>query len=237
MPVSRLLVEDCLRLNVNKLVHSKTIRYGAINTGVWSCLTWKLHLFDTGTFLEVKGRKWSVVPLFLDGSTSGVRWYILESGKRYEHLLLTPDGVVGTRGELIRLRRLRYGSQRMWTKKSQRAYRRLRVLQRLEKGQAPSLEWVISHDSYLPKKPKWMKQAGYARLRKRLVTTPRKISELEEVKGVWSTEKHRESSQSLGGRVDLVPPSTPRPPIDLDDPNGPGRGPNQTNANNVVGSA
>jgi hypothetical protein len=61
---------------------------------------------------------------------------------------------------------LKYRSQRLWTKK-RLAWARAKVIERLE---GPTdFDWVRDHPDYLPRKPKWMKQARYRKLRKKLV--------------------------------------------------------------------
>jgi hypothetical protein len=77
-------------------------------------------------------------------------------------LFVTPDGEVGSRLEL----HLKYRSQRLWRGK-RLAWARAKVIERLE-GPV-DFEWVRDHPEHLPPKPKWMKQAGYRKLRKKLV--------------------------------------------------------------------
>jgi hypothetical protein len=60
---------------------------------------------------------------------------------------------------------LKYQSQRLWTKK-RLAWARQMVIERLE---GPTdFEWVRVHPHYLPRKPRWMKQARYRKLRRKL---------------------------------------------------------------------
>ena len=81
---------------------------------------------------------------------------------------MTPDGRVGTRGELVWIR---YRSQRMWTRRKQRAYRHHKIIERLD---GPTdFKWVAEHENYVPKKRRRMRSTTYRRLRKRLVTTPK----------------------------------------------------------------
>jgi hypothetical protein len=61
---------------------------------------------------------------------------------------------------------IKYRSQRLWREK-RLAWARAKVVERLE-GPV-DFGWVRDHPEYLPRKPKWMKQAGYGKLRKRPV--------------------------------------------------------------------
>jgi hypothetical protein len=96
------------------------------------------------------------------------------TGRRRTCLFMTPDGRVGTRGEL----ELRYKSQTLWTKK-RLAHRRHKAIEKLD---GPTdFKWVRDHPTYIPEKPKRMRWKTFRRLRKRLVTTPRKQPELDEL--------------------------------------------------------
>ena len=80
----------------------------------------------------------------------GTTWVVQsgKDGRRYRHLLMTPDGRVGTRGEIGGIR---YRSQRMWTKKKQIAHRRHKAIEKLI---GPTdLAWVQSHENFIPEKP------------------------------------------------------------------------------------
>jgi hypothetical protein len=106
--------------------------------------------------------------LIVQESIARAQWPVQGSeGKRYRHLLITPSGQVGTRGELVALYGLRYRSQRQWSKQSQLAYRRHKIIEHLE-GPV-DLDWVKNHETYVPKKPKRQRWNTYARLTRSLV--------------------------------------------------------------------
>jgi hypothetical protein len=160
--MARLMIEDCARLDLKLLF--KLGRVGAGSTGTSRGRRWKI----VGSFLVISDRSWKLVPT-QQKNVKGTQWYVqTEDGRRYRHLLMTPDGSVGTRGELVGIR---YRSQRMWTKKKQTAYRRHKVIAKLD---GPTdFAWVQAHENYVPDKPKLMRQTTFRRLRKRLVMTPR----------------------------------------------------------------
>jgi hypothetical protein len=60
----------------------------------------------------------------------------------------------------------KYRSQRLWTKK-RLVWAIAKVIERLE-GPV-DFAWVRDHPGYLPKRSKWMNQARYRKLRKKLV--------------------------------------------------------------------
>jgi hypothetical protein len=157
-------VEDCLRFDVQReLFRTKRVRFDAVTEGDWSGLRWRAILSDRGSYLEMSGRRWELVPWASTSRVNGVRWYVRGSdGKLVTSLFVTPDGRVGTRWE----QGLKYRSQRLWTKK-RLAWARAKVIQRL--AGPMDFEWVRDHPDYLPRKPKCMKQARYRKLRKKLV--------------------------------------------------------------------
>jgi hypothetical protein len=160
---SRLLIEDCARLEIGRLF--KTGRVGAGSAGTWRGQRWQIE----GPFLVMSGNRWKLVPT-QQKNVRGTTWLVQSSkdGRRYRHLLMTPDGRVGTRGELTGIR---YRSQRMWTKRKQRAYRRQKAIEKLD---GPTdFSWVVDHENYVPKKRRLMRKTTYRRLRKRLATTPK----------------------------------------------------------------
>jgi hypothetical protein len=161
----KLCVEDCLRFDVQReLFRKRRVRFDAVTQGDWSGLRWRVVLSERGSYLEMLGRRWELVPWASSSRVNGVRWYVRGSdGKLVTSLFVTPDGRVGTWWELG----LKYRSERLWTKK-RLVWARARVIERLE---GPTdFNWVRDHPDHLPKKPKWMKQARYRRLRKKLVT-------------------------------------------------------------------
>jgi hypothetical protein len=156
----RLLIEDCARLKIGSLF--KSGRVGAGSSGTWRGQRWRID----GSFLVMQNKCWKLVPT-QQKNVTGTTWLLQSSkdGRRYRHLLMTPDGRVGTRGELVGIR---YRSQRMWTKKKQTAYRRHKAIEKLD---GPTdFAWVQAHENYVPDKPKLMRQTTFRRLRKRLVT-------------------------------------------------------------------
>jgi hypothetical protein len=170
--LARLVVEDCERFDVQReIFRSRRLRFNAVTEGTWKGLRWRVLLSETGSFIEMDGgpdscracRRWELVPHGSSSPVDGVRWYFVGSdGRRVTSLFLTPDGRLGTRWELG----LKYKSQRLWTRK-RLAWARLKVIVRLE---GPTeFGWVRSHPDHLPGKPKWMKQARYRRLRRKLV--------------------------------------------------------------------
>jgi hypothetical protein len=161
MATRRLLVEDCARLEIKNLFRSG--RVGAGSSGSWRGQRWRIE----GTFLVMSDNRWKLVPT-QQKNVRGTTWLVQSSkdGRRCRHLL-TPDGRIGTRGELVGVR---YRSQRMWTRKKQRAYRRHKVIEKLD---GPTdFKWVQEQEDYIPKKPHRQRWTTYRRLRKRLVTTP-----------------------------------------------------------------
>jgi hypothetical protein len=159
----RLLIEDCARLEIKRLF--QTGRVGPGSSGSWRGQRWRID----GPFLVMADNRWKLVPT-QQKNVPGTTWLLQSSkdGKRYRHLLMTPDGRVGTRGELVGIR---YRSQRMWTKKKQRAYRRQKAIEKLDGP--TSFSWLLEHENYVPKKRRRMRATTYGRLRKRLVTTPK----------------------------------------------------------------
>jgi hypothetical protein len=161
VPVSRLLVEDCARLEVGRLF--KTGRVGAGSSGTWRGQRWRID----GSFLVMSASRWMLVPMSqknVRGTLRGTQWYVqsMKDGRRYRHLFMTPEGRVGTRSELG----LRYRSQRMWTKKKQNAYRRHKAIEKLI---GPTeFKFVLEHENYIPEKPKLQRWTTYSRLRKRI---------------------------------------------------------------------
>ena len=120
-----------------------------------------------GCLFTVSGKSWRLIPAPRK-NVKGVQWLILDStGRRCTCLFMTPNGRIGTRWEL----ELRYKSQTMWTKRKQRAYRRHKIIEKLD---GPTdFSWVVEHENYVPKKRRRMRASTYRRLRKRLVTTPK----------------------------------------------------------------
>jgi hypothetical protein len=103
---------------------------------------------------------------------------------------MTPDGRVGTRAEL----ELRYKSQTLWTKK-RLAHRRHKAIEKL--AGSSDFQWVRDHPTYVPEKPKRMHWRTYRRLRKRLMTTPRKQLELDELTSLMG-QLTRATEERLG---------------------------------------
>jgi hypothetical protein len=161
-------VESCRRLDLKRLF--QTGRVGPGSTGTWRGQRWRID----GPFLEMSGHRWRLVTAPRK-NVRGVQWLLLDAtGRRVTTLFMTPDGRVGTRWELD----LRYKSETMWTKK-RLAHRRQKVVEQLE---GPTeFQWVRDHPNYVPDRPKGMRRTTYRRLRKRLVTTPRKQPELDEL--------------------------------------------------------
>jgi hypothetical protein len=184
---SRLTVEDCRRFDIAALFRSRVVRFDGVTEGVWHSLAWRTFLSDRGSFLEISGRRWSLVPIRRK-NVLGVQWLVLgRDGRRYRHLLVAPDGRVGTRTELG----ARYRSQRLWTARKQRAWRRAKVIEKLD---GPTeFQWVMEHENYVPEKPRSQRWTTYRRLRKRLVTTPREQPELSEL-----PSRHRAVTLSHG---------------------------------------
>jgi hypothetical protein len=172
MAMVRLVVEDCERFDVQReIFRSRRLRFNAVTEGTWKGLRWRVLLSETGSFIEMGGgpdscracRRWELVPHGSSSPVDGVRWYVHDhTGRRVTELFLTPDGMLGTRWELA----IKYRSQRLWTRK-RLAWARQKVIERLEG--LTDFNWVRDHPDHLPRKPKWMKQARYRKLRKRLV--------------------------------------------------------------------
>jgi hypothetical protein len=158
--MARLLIEQCARLKIGSLF--KTGRVGAGSSGTWRGQRWRID----GSFLVMSERAWRLVPI-RQKNVEGTSWVVrsLKDGRRYRHLFMTPDGRVATRVELG----LRYKSQRMWTKKKQRAYRRHKAIEKL--NGPTDFEFVLEHENYVPEKPRLMRAQTYRRIRKRLETT------------------------------------------------------------------
>ncbi len=159
--MARTLIEECARLKIGSLF--KSGRVGAGSAGTWRGQRWRIE----GSFLVISDRSWKLVPTSRK-NISGTQWLLLDAtGRRCTTLFMTADGRVGTRWEL----QLRYRSQRLWTRKKQRAWRRQKVIERL--NGPTDFQWVMEHENYVPEKPKRQRWTTYLRLRKRLVTTPR----------------------------------------------------------------
>jgi hypothetical protein len=167
--VPRLLIEDCARLDIKRLF--KSGRVGAGSTGTWRGQRWRID----GSFLVISDKSWKLIST-QQKNVEGTSWVFqsLRDVRRYRHLLMTPDGRVGTRGEL---EGIRYRSHAMW--RSRPALRRRKVIEKLV-GRA-DLCWVRDHPIYVPDRPKWMKRAKYRRLRRRLMLTKKGHLELEEL--------------------------------------------------------
>jgi hypothetical protein len=164
-----LTVESCHRLELKRLFRSG--RIGAGSSGTWRGQKWRID----GPFLVMSDSRWKLVPT-QQKNINGTTWLIqsFRDGRRYRHLLITPDGKVGTRTELG----ARYKSQTMWTGK-RLAHRRHKVIEKL--AGTTDFQWVRDHPTYVPERPRRMRRTTYRRLRKRLVTTPRKHPELDEL--------------------------------------------------------
>jgi hypothetical protein len=135
--MGRLLVEDCARLEINLLF--KTGRVGAGST-TWRGCRWKID----GAFFVTSERTWRLVPTPRK-NVRGVQWLLLDAtGRRCTCLFITPDGTVGTRWEL----QLRYRSQRLWTRKKQRAWRRQKIIEKL--NGPTDFQWVVNHEDFVP---------------------------------------------------------------------------------------
>jgi hypothetical protein len=163
--MARLVVEDCYSLNIQRdLFRERLLKFDALTEGTWNGLRWRVLLSETGSFIDISGHRWELVP---HPSSSSARWYVRwyvsdHTGRRVSSLYLTPTGQLGSRWELG----ARYRSQRLWTKKRQRAWQRFKVLQRLE---GPTdFKWVQDHSSYVARKPKRMERVTYDRLTRRL---------------------------------------------------------------------
>jgi hypothetical protein len=163
--MARLVVEDCQRFDVQReLFRSRLVTFNATTEGTWKGLRWRVLLSGTGSFIEMGGCRWELVP---HASSSSARWYVHwyvrdHTGRRVTALFLTPTAQLGSRWEL----QLRYKSQRLWTKKKQRAWQRFKVIQRLE---GPiDFKWVQDHPDYVARKPKRMERVTYQRLSRRL---------------------------------------------------------------------
>jgi len=168
MVTRRLLVEDCARLEIGSLFRSG--RVGAGSSGTWRGQRWRIE----SPFLVMSGTRWRLVPAPRK-NVRGVQWLLLDgTGRKCTSLFMTPDGRVGTRWEL----ELRYKSQTMWTGK-RLAHRRHKVIEKL--AGRTDLQWVREHPTYVPDRPKGMRWRTFRRLRKRLVITPRKEPELDEL--------------------------------------------------------
>jgi len=166
--VGRLLMEDCARLEIKNLFRSG--RMGAGSSGSWRGQRWRID----GPFLVMSDNRWKLVPT-QQKNVKGTTWMVQSSkdGRRYRHLLMTPDGRVGTRTELG----ARYRSHAMWRKRLD--LRRHKVIERL--AGKTDFDWVRNHPTYVPDRPKWMKQARYRRLRRRLMLARRERPELIDV--------------------------------------------------------
>jgi hypothetical protein len=172
MAAPRLLIEHCARLEIKNLFRSG--RVGAGSSGTWRGQSWRIE----GAFLVMQDKRWRLVPM-QQKNVRGTTWLVQSSkdGRRYRHILMTPDGTIGTRTELG----ARYKSQTLWTKK-RLAHRRHKVIEKLAGN--TDFAWVRDHPTFVPDRPKRMRQTTYRRLRKRLTTTPRKHPELDELRSV-----------------------------------------------------
>jgi hypothetical protein len=173
--MARLLVEHCKRISVADLFRKRLVEFDATSTGVCRgaggqadrLVRWRAHLSESGSWLEVNGKRFPLVPVIQETKHGGVWWMVQGGdGKRYRHVLVLPSGQAGTLGDLVALYGLRYRSQRMWSKKSQRAYRRHKIIERLDGP--TSFQWVKDHEAYVPKKPKLQRWTTYNRLWRKL---------------------------------------------------------------------
>jgi len=97
----------------------------------------------------VRGAKWKLVPMIIPTLKGGVRWYFVDhTGRRVDYLLVVGDRL-GSRWGLG----TRYRSQRLHSRKKERAWARKRYVDKL----APSpvtLQFCVDHPDYLADKPK-----------------------------------------------------------------------------------
>jgi hypothetical protein len=163
-----LTVDACHRLDLKRLFRSGRIGLGS--AGSWRGQRRRID----GSFLEMSGNGWRLVPTPRK-NVRGVQWLLQDAaGRRCTGLFMMPDGRVGTRWELG----ARYKSQTLWTKK-RLAHRRHKAIEKL--AGRTDLQWVWDHPTHVPDRPKRMRWRTYRRLRKRLVTTPRKQPGLDEL--------------------------------------------------------
>jgi hypothetical protein len=173
--VRRLLIEDCARLEIGRLF--KSGRVGVGSSGYWKATIWRID----GSFLVMQNQRWKLVPA-QQKNIEGTSWVVqsLKDGRRYRYLLMTPDGRVGTRSEIVGIR---YKSQRMWAKKKQSAYRRHKAIEKLI---GPTdFDFVLKHENYHPEKPRLMRARTYARLCQRITATPNDARRIKE-RSDWS---------------------------------------------------
>src|SRR5579871_6735134 len=125
----KLCVEACLLFDAQREVfRTGRVRFDAVTCGTWNGIRWLVVLSERGSYLEMSGRRWELVPWASSSRVDGVRWYVRGSdGRLVTSLLVTLDGRIGTRWGLG----LKYRSQRLWTKKRQ-AWARAKVIERLD---------------------------------------------------------------------------------------------------------
>ena len=160
---SKFTVEDCQRFDVHReLAH---IRLNGWTTGSWRGLTWKTYVSANGSVIQIGEHSWKLVLRLASTEIGGTRWHVKGRDHRQRvvrELLVTPDGKIGTRWEL----KCRYKSQRLWSEKRQRGWQRQKILEKLHYHADP--EWICDHPTFIPPRPKWMKQVRYQKLTERL---------------------------------------------------------------------
>jgi hypothetical protein len=103
-----------------------------------------------GSFIEIGGRRWGLVPHVSSSSVEGVRWYLRDKlGLRVNYLLVTPTRLVGSRHEMAKEIGLRYG--RSWSPKKRAARKKLKIIRKIEPTFSAELSWLATHD-YVPKR-------------------------------------------------------------------------------------
>jgi hypothetical protein len=185
----RLIVEYCAKFDIATPFRSRVVRFDGISEGVRHGPTWRTYLSDRGSFIEISGQRWALVP-FLRKNVRGVEWFVQGTdGRRHRHLLVAPDGRVGIRPELG----ARYRSEIMWTGK-RLAHRRHKVIEKL--AGKTDFQWVRDHPTYVPDRPKRTRRTTYRRLRDRLTNTPRKHPELHELMSLMRPTSARVTSSA-----------------------------------------
>jgi hypothetical protein len=141
------VVEDFLRIYASDLV--RQARFDSTVAVRHHGLLLSVTLSRAGSYLHVRGVRWELVPVAITTLKGGVRWYFLDhTGQRVDYLLVDGDRL-GSRWELG----TRYQSQRLHSRKKEKAWARKRYVDKL----APSpvtLQFCVDHPDYLPEKPK-----------------------------------------------------------------------------------
>jgi hypothetical protein len=156
----QLTVNDCAKFD---LYRDFAISRGS---GVWHGISWRIErgVLYMGTGAWPLSRQVLRGKLRNGGSPRQRFFLVGKDNRRSRTILLTPDGLLGTRGELG----LKYRSSILSTRR-RKASTRAKIIGRLC-GETPTIDWAASHPEYVPRKMRpRMRQTTISRLWRRLM--------------------------------------------------------------------